>query len=268
MSDIIKLSSPETHQFWEIPVLFEDDHLMALDKPSGLPSSHEGPEERRPNLLGLLHAAIAQDKPWARERRLTYLMTPERLDSQASGLLLLAKTKTAFEALANSFGSEKPCQRFLALVQGSPKEENFLVEAKIAPHLVRPGIMRVDPRGGKRARSRFQVMERFDGWTLLRGEPLTQRPHQLRVHLQRARLPLVGDLLYGGGPLLLSKLKPGYRLKPKRVERPLIERPALHAEEIVFPHPVSGVPTTVRAPWPKDLNVAMKYLRRYAGRAS
>lgn len=264
MSPIIKLSSPETHQFWEIQVLYEDQHLLALDKPSGLASVAEDQEEQRPNLMALLHAGIGQGKPWARERDLTYLMNPERLDAEASGLLLLAKNKTAFEALANLFGSEKPCKSFIALVQGSPGKEDFMVEAKIGPHPTRAGQMRVDSRGGKRARSRFHVAERFAGWTLLVCQPLTHRPHQLRVHLQRARFSVVGDWRYGGAPLLLSKLKPDYRLKPNHRERPLIGRPALHAEQLSFSHPVSGTPVNIRAPWPKDLTVAVKYLRRYA----
>jgi RluA family pseudouridine synthase len=264
MSDVIKLSSPETHQFWEIPVLFEDDQLLALDKPSGLASAPEGLQAQRPNLRELLQSGIAQGKPWARERKLTYLVNAERLDAEASGLLLLAKTKNALTALVNLFGSEKPCKRYLALVQGSPLEEDFVIVAKIAPDALRPGRIRAGATGGKRARSRFQILERFAGWALLRGEPFTHRQHQLRVHLQRARLPLVGDSLYGGAPLFLSKLKPGYHLKPGRVERPLIDRPALHAEELTFPHPVTGVITSIRATWPKDLAVAVKYLSRYA----
>jgi len=263
MSNSIKLSSPSTHQFWEIPVLFEDEHLLVLDKPSGLLSSPQDAEEQRPNLLQLLHNAIAQGKPWTRERRLTYVRNVERLDAEASGLLLLAKNKTALEALTNLFSSEKPCKAFIALVQGRPNQQNFTVEAKISPYPARAGMMHVDP-GGKRARSTFQVFESFAGWTLLRAKPLTHRPHQLRLHLLRVKLPLVGDGLYGGSPLLLSKLKPGYRLKPNRVERPLMDHPALHAEEIAFPHPVSGISMRVRAPWPKDLTVAIKYLRIYA----
>ena len=77
-------------------------------------------------------------------------------------------------------------------------------------------------------------------------------------------LPPVADSLYGGRPLLLSQLKGHYRLKPKQVERPLISRPALHGEDLTLPHPVTGAPLSISAPWPKDLQVALKYLRRYA----
>jgi 23S rRNA-/tRNA-specific pseudouridylate synthase len=74
----------------------------------------------------------------------------------------------------------------------------------------------------------------------------------------------VGDSLYGGRPLLLSQLKPDYRLKPNKTERPLLSQPALHAESLALPHPVTGEPLAITAPWPKHLNVAVKYLSRYA----
>jgi 23S rRNA-/tRNA-specific pseudouridylate synthase len=77
-------------------------------------------------------------------------------------------------------------------------------------------------------------------------------------------LPVVGDTLYGGRPLLLSQLKRGYRLKEGRTERPLIAAAALHCERLVLTHPITGEALTIAAPWPKDLAVAAKYLRRYA----
>jgi 23S rRNA pseudouridine955/2504/2580 synthase len=99
----------------------------------------------------------------------------------------------------------------------------------------------------------------------LKCQPLTGRTHQIRAHLRHAGYPIVGDALYGGRPLLLSRLKSEYRLKPDRTERPLISDAALHAEQLTLPHPITGAMTTITAPWPKDLTVAVKYLRRYAG---
>jgi 23S rRNA-/tRNA-specific pseudouridylate synthase len=71
-------------------------------------------------------------------------------------------------------------------------------------------------------------------------------------------------MAYGGRPLLLSSLKRNYRLKPDQIEHPLMARTALHAEAFTLPHPVTGEALTITAPWPKDLTVAVKYLRRYA----
>jgi 23S rRNA pseudouridine1911/1915/1917 synthase len=264
VSAVIKLSSPPTREFWEIPVLFEDDHLLALDKPAGLLTSPDRYDPQRPNLMTLVHTAIAGGKPWARERKLDYLMSAHRLDGEISGVILLAKNKPAFLALANLFGAEKPARKFVALIQGQPAEGQFEVDAKLAPHPAKPGAMRVDPKGGKKSKTRFEVLEQFDGWTLLRCEPLISRRHQIRVHLRHAGLPIVGDELYGGKPLWLSRLKRDYRLKPGHEERPLLSRVALHAEELSLAHPVTGAPLIITAPWPRDLKVAVKYLRQYA----
>ena len=260
----IKLSSPATRNFWEIPVLFEDEYLLALDKPGGLLTSPDRYDPQRPNLMKLLHAAIAAGKPWARERGLNYLMNAHRLDFETSGVILLAKSKPVLVALADLFGSEKPLKQYTALAQGTPTEEKFELDAALAPHPARIGLMRVDPKNGKHARTLFEVLEKFTGWTLLRCQPFTGRTHQIRVHLRHAGLPIVGDELYGGKPLWLSHLKRDYRLKRGHEERPLIARVALHAEQLTLPHPVTGGTLTITAPWPRDLKVAVKYLRQFA----
>jgi RluA family pseudouridine synthase len=267
MSLPIKLSSIATRGFWEIPVLFEDEHLLALDKPAGLLTSPDRYDPQRPNLMKLLHHGIAENKPWAIERHLTYLSNAHRLDFETSGIILLAKDKPTLVALANLFGSEKPGKKYTALAQGNPPAENFEVDARIGPHPVKTGLMRVDPKSGKKSKTQFAVLERFSGWTLLRCVPLTGRTHQIRVHLRHAGFPIVGDELYGGRKLWLSRLKPDYRLKRGKEERPLISRVALHAEELTLPHPVTGAALTILAPWPKDLKVAVRYLQQYGNRS-
>lgn len=267
MSEIIKLSSAATAEFWKIPVLFEDAHLLALDKPPGLLVSPDRHEPARPSLITLLHRDLERGAAWARERGLHYLMQAHRLDAPASGVLVLAKDKPTLVALANQFGAEKPSRVFVALVRGQAAESSFECDAMLAPHPLRTGYVRVDPRNGKRARTAFTVRETFDGYLLLECRPLTMRTHQIRAHLKHLRLPLVGDELYGGSPLWLSTLKTEYRLKPGQTERPLIARAALHAEQLILPPPAAaGENESVRieAPWSKDLAVAVKYLRRYA----
>jgi 23S rRNA-/tRNA-specific pseudouridylate synthase len=179
-------------------------------------------------------------------------------------VLVLAKRKPVLVALANLFGAERPLKTYVALVQGAPTEAAFEVDAPLAMHPVRPGVMRIDRKQGKKSKTRFEVVERFDRYTLLRCRPLPGRPHQIRVHLQSVGLPIAGDALYGGRPLLLSLLKHDYRLKPGAEERPLIATVALHAERLELVHPVTGQTVVMSANWPKDLTVAVKYLRRYA----
>jgi RluA family pseudouridine synthase len=264
VSETVKLSSPATHEFWEIPVRFEDQHLLALNKPTQLLTSPDCIDAQRPNLMKLLHAGIERGAPWARVRGLSYLMNAHELDFETSGVLLLAKSKPVLLALANQFGADTPGKHYVALVRGAPPQDSFTVEAKLASHPVNIGLMRVDEKGGKHSRTQFEVLEKFSGYTLMKCRPLTDRSHQVRVHLRHVGLPIVGDTLYGGSPLLLSRLKSEYRLKPNKSERPLISRVALHAEELSFLHPISGEAITITAPWPKDLTVAVKYLRRYA----
>jgi 23S rRNA pseudouridine1911/1915/1917 synthase len=264
MGSIIKLSSSATREYWEIPILFEDEHLLALDKPAKLLTSPDRYDPERPNLMKLLHHDIARGAPWARQRALDYLANAHRLDFETSGIILLAKNKPALIALADLFGSEKPKKKYVALVHGTVSEPQFEVDAKISPHPVKVGMMRIDSKSGKAARTGFEIIEKFSGYTLLECHPVTGRTHQIRVHLKARGFPIVADTLYGGEPLLLSKLKAGYRLKHDKPENPLIGRVALHATELIVPHPVSGDPVTISSPWPRDLTVAVKYLRRYA----
>lgn len=261
---ILKLSDPDSREVWDIPILYEDEHLLAFDKPSGLPTSPETSASDRPSLLRLLQAGIAVGKPWAAQRGWNYLMNAHRIDPEASGITVLAKSKPVLAALANLFGSEKPVRQYLALVQGTPAEKRFEVTARIGFHTTDTSRMRIDHRRGKRSVTRCEVVEEFGRWTLLKCDLPTDRPHQLRLHLQYARLRVVADPIYGTGPILLSRLKPGYRLKPTKTERPLISRPAVHCERVSFPHPVTGESTAITAPLPKDFRVALKYLRKFA----
>jgi RluA family pseudouridine synthase len=263
VNEVIKLSSPATSEFWEIPILHEDEQILALNKPSGLRVSPDRFDPAKPNLMKLLHRDIERGSGWARERGLTYLMNAHRMDFEISGVILLAKTKPALVCLVSQFGSEKPARIFAGLVRGAAEEPSFATDAPLAPHPMRAGFVRVDPKDGKRSRTEFSVRESFSGYLLLECRPLTARAHQIRVHLRHLRLPVVGDEIYGGPPLWLSTLKTTYRLKPGQTEKPLISRPALHAEQLSFRHPGTDQAIKIEAPWPKDMVVAVKYLRRY-----
>jgi RluA family pseudouridine synthase len=264
VSDPIKLSSPATKELWEIPVLFEDDHLLAISKPPGLLTSADRYDVERPNLMKLLHTGIAEGKHWAKTRGLSYLANAHRLDFDTSGVILLAKTKSTLVTLANLFGTEKPVSIYVAILPGTPPDPQWEVDAPLAPFPGRPGQVRVDTKNGKRSRTSFEVREQFRGYTLVQCRPYTARTHQIRVHLKHWGLPICGDRVYGGRPLFLSELKDDYRLKPSKTERPLIQTVALHAEQLTLPHPVTGAELKITAPWSKDFTVAIKNLRRHA----
>lgn len=244
-------------------MLYEDPHLLALDKPAGLLTVPDAASPERPSLVALLHAGIAEGKPWATQRGVEFLMNSHALDPEVGGVVLFARSKTVLSTLANLFGSEKPGRTYVALVAGTAGKDEFEVNVGISPDRVDPAKMRANPQHGKRCLTTFSVLTRFQDYLLLRCNALTDRRHQIRVHLKHYRLPIVGDNRYGGRPLLLSRLKEGYHLKPGRTERPLISTPALHAERLEIAHPVTGEALSITSPWPKDLQVAIKYLERY-----
>ncbi len=259
----LKFSSPLTREFWEIPVIYEDAQLLAIDKPASLLTSPDRNDPGRPSLMPLIHQGIQRGVPWATARGLTYLANTHRLDSDATGVLLLARDKASLMAVANEFGAEKPDRVYLALVRGEPAETEFVVDVKLAPDLNQPGQMRWTP-AGKKSITRFRVVERFAGSALIECRPLTERTHQVRVHLKFSGHPIYGDLVYGDSRLYLSTLKSDYRLKRNREERPLTPTLALHLERLELLHPATRLPVTIRAESPKDLNVALKFLRRHA----
>lgn len=264
MASVIKLSAPATKGYWEIPVLFEDDTLLAIDKPSGLLVSPDRYDIMRPNIMRLLHTDIARGAKWVQERGLTYIANAHRLDFETSGVLLLTKTKPALVSVANQFGSELTKKTYLALVVGTPEQNEFDDNAKLGAHPTRVGIIRVDEKGGKKSYTAFEVIERFKGYSYLRCKPRTGRTHQIRVHLQHRGLPILGDTLYGGPQLLLSKLKKDFHLKRGKTENPLIKRVALHAHELRVTHPVTNAEVVITSPLPHDMEVALKMLRRHA----
>jgi RluA family pseudouridine synthase len=262
---VIRLHWPATRESWEVPVLYEDAHLLALGKPALLLSSPDRYDPQRPNLMRMLLHSVEGGASWVRERGIGYLANVHRLDFETTGVFLLAKDKPSLVTLANLFGSEKPLKLYLALATGVPKEREFSVDARLAPDERRPGRMRWS-RSGKRSLTQYRVLEAFAGCSLLECRPLTGRTHQIRVHLQCVGHPILADAVYGGGLLFLSQLKRNFRRKSGEPEKPLIQDLALHAASLTVPHPVTNELVTIEAPLPNEMAVALKYLRKYAAR--
>ncbi len=264
MADTIKLSSPGTKEFWEIPILYKDEHLLAIDKPANLLTSPDRNDPDRPNLMKLLHAGIEAKKPWAVKHGTDYLAIAHRLDFETSGVTLLARSKSVLIHLANLFGSDKPLWTYFALVNGFPAETVFEVDMPLSQHPMQHALMRVDPKSGKKSLTRFEVLEAFRRHAWIRCNPVTSRIHQIRVHLKWVKLPICADSIYGGKSLWLSSIKKNYRLKENEEEKPLTPRLALHAARLELKHPITGGPVVIEAPLPRDLAVALKYLRKYS----
>jgi len=231
-------------------ILFEDADLLAVNKPAGLLSVPDRWDKEKENLVEMLQTARPGQQ----------IANVHRLDRNTTGVFLLAKTEEAFRRVTLQFREHQTRKLYLALVHGDIAEQERVIDLPIGPHPKMVGISRIDEKHGKPARSIVRVKERFRGYTLIEVEIESGRQHQVRVHCQHIGHPLVGDADYGGRPLLLSQIKRKYRLKEGREERPLMDRPALHAASLTLPVP----PVTITAPLPKDLTVALKYLRMFA----
>jgi RluA family pseudouridine synthase len=257
----------------EFAVLYEDDALLALDKPSGVMVSPDTYDAEKPNIMSAFRRALDTGAACVRERGLDYAANVHRLDADTSGVLLLARTREALRAMARQFNDRTVGKSYLALVEGAPAEDEFAVELKIGPHPARPWLQAGRRHGGKWTLTRFRVRERFrarrlfPGCALVLCEPETGRTHQIRVHLKHAGHAILCDKLYGRGEesaVFLSQLKADYKQHDEHAERPLLGRLALHAERLTVAHPATGRQLEIVAPLPKDFEVALKYLRRYA----
>lgn len=234
------------------PVIFEDDTLVAFDKPSGLPIAPDRRGRSPVSLLGLV-----------RERMGAGVANVHRIDDEASGLVLCAKTKPALDFLSGQFQSKTVDAVYQALTVGAPMLDAGTMEFVLKEDEAAPGRMCVVKRHGQAAVTEFKVLGRFGRFACLECRPRTGRRHQLRVHLAANGTPILNDLIYGNDtPLLLSGLKRGY--KGRTGERPLIARLALHAAELTFTHPAGRARMTLAAPLPQDFAVALKYLRKFA----
>jgi len=254
------------------PIIHEDEDLVAFDKPSGLLVAPERWDKSRENLMELVRARLGR-----------HVANVHRLDADASGILLCAKSKPALDFLSGQFQSKTVGKAYLAFATvlpvaqaetaiapvrsgagGLPSE--FTVDLPLGPDDAHPGRMRVSrKRGGQAGVTEFRVLESFGRFAWLECRPLTGRTHQIRVHLAAIGAPVLGDALYGdpGTQLLLSDLKRRY--KGRAEERPMIARLALHASGLTFLHPATRAPMTLGAPLPNEFSVALKYLRKFAG---
>ena len=260
----------------EVPVLFENDSILIVNKPAGLAVEPERWMRELGSLAGaLLQLAVdrteeqkgSMDSGLAFRPRLVH-----RIDKDTTGAVLVAKDVEAERALRAAFGDGTIKKTYLAVVEGEPyldDGEELIIDEPIGPVLKKSGRMRIAP-DGKPSQTRYKIAERFDGYTLLSAEPITGRTHQIRVHMAHEGFPLVVDAFYGRrNEFKLSEFKPGYRPKRGMPEKPLIDRLTLHAHELELAPKLAealGLPAgeafRLVAPIPKDLERLLKQLRK------
>jgi RluA family pseudouridine synthase len=251
----LKYYDASRQQKWRIPILLEDDSLIACNKPSGLPVI---PERWHPDWPCLRRIV--------RERLNLPIFVVHRLDAGTSGIVLFAKTAAAHRELCRQFAQHQVEKIYAALVKGEVNEDALTIQRAIAANPQRPGVMMI-ARHGKPAVTAIRVVERFRGATLLEAQPQTGRQHQIRVHLQAIGHALLVDPLYGQTEaFFLSTLKSDFRLKEGETEQPLIGRLTLHAGSLRFQHPEKKDLITIIAPEAKDFQATVRNLRKYAAK--
>lgn len=219
-------------------ILYEDDAMMVINKPSGL-AVHGGSGVS----LGLIESMrqIRDD--------LHYLELVHRLDKDTSGCVMLAKKRGALKQLQNDIKQKVLTKTYLCLVAGSWPKKISKVTAPLHKFSLPSGERLVKVTDdGKKSLTRFKVVDHFKGYTLMEASPVTGRTHQIRVHCQYMRCPIIGDTKYCPDDVNKQALKVGF------------DRLFLHASSLEFNHPVSGEKVQVSAPLDPRLEKPLKKL--------
>jgi 23S rRNA pseudouridine1911/1915/1917 synthase len=216
--DFIELPTGE-----KIPILYEDRSIIAIDKPRGWMLVPFSWQRTGRNLQAALTSSIAARDFWARSRNLKFLRFVHRLDADTTGILLFARSQGALSAYSDLFESQRMEKIYLAVVHGTPKQNEWISQLKLAPDSRRRGKMKVDSRHGKPAETAFRVMQSAENYSLIEAHPFTGRTHQIRVHLAESGYAVVGDELYG--PPGDGKVQLGLRAVGLAYTDPFTRRP-------------------------------------------
>jgi 23S rRNA pseudouridine1911/1915/1917 synthase len=231
-----------------LEVLYEDECLLAIAKPPGL-VVHPAPGHWSGTLVNaLLHRWRAPAPEFDPSR----LGLVHRLDKETSGVLLIAKDEATLAELGRQFRRREIQKSYLAIVWGAVRPIAGVIDRPIGRHPIHRRRMAIRSHGRK-STTRWEVLERLSGTTLMRVRPETGRTHQIRVHLASIGHPVVADSVY-------SRRRKG---EPAGG----LERQALHAESITFRHPSTGASTTLSAPLPEDFALALVRLRQGLGQS-
>ena len=250
-------AGPLEPEDFPLELLYQDEHLLAINKPPGL-TVHPGAGQRSGTLVNALlhHSPRALSQVGGEERP----GIVHRLDKDTSGVILVARSDRAHRELARQFHDREVQKRYLALCEGFPAARRGVIEARLGRHPRDRKRQAVIP-DGRDALTRYEVLETHGRFALIQCEPKTGRTHQIRVHLRHVEAPLLADKTYGRG-------------RPERCTRHdlglggpdalLLERHALHAARIEFKHPLSGAPLAFEAALPPDMAATLAALRELA----
>ena len=241
-----------------LDILYEDEAMISVNKMAGMLVVPDRWDRDIPTLQDLLREYLRRTS----NKEHPNLRVVHRLDKDTSGAIIFAKDVRAQSFLSKQFENGEISKTYHAIVRGVIRENDGIINLPISES-GQPGKMTTDNKEGKRSITRFTVLERFDGFSLVEANPLTGRTHQVRVHLAAYGYPLALDPLYGSTePIFLSRIKRDYKSKGA-AERPLIDRLPLHALRLACVDPTEQKPLVIEAPLPKDFSRMLKLLRKY-----
>ncbi|MFT3681478.1 MAG: RluA family pseudouridine synthase [Ferruginibacter sp.] len=233
----------------QLNIIFENDAFVAVNKPAGLLSVPDRMQSET-SLKDLLIEKYGS------------IFTVHRLDRETSGIIVFAKDETTHKYLSGLFEGREIGKFYLALVHGILQEKSGLIDAPIMEHPVQKGLMVIN-RNGKASSTGYEVLEELGKYSLVKFQLHTGRTHQVRIHAKNIGHPVVCDPLYGDGqPVLLSSIKKKYKLsKTEDEERPMLNRVALHAHQLIFKD-AAGEQFELTAELPKDIRALMQQLKK------
>ena len=243
----VTLPPPPAPVIDELPVpgmgiVYEDDDIVVVDKPRGV-AAHPTPGWTGPTVLGgLLAAGYTVATSGAAERQ----GIVHRLDANTTGLMVVAKSESAYSVLKQAFRDRTVDKTYHALVQGHPDPLRGTIDAPIGRHPSGDGRFAV-VGDGRPSVTHYDTLEAFRAASLAAVKLETGRTHQIRVHMSALRHPCCGDFLYGADPVLARRLG--------------LTRQWLHAVRLSFAHPADGREVSFESEYPDDLAHALDVLR-------
>jgi 23S rRNA pseudouridine955/2504/2580 synthase/23S rRNA pseudouridine1911/1915/1917 synthase len=230
-------------------IVFENDDLVALNKPSGLLSIPDR-EGKEVSLKDMLLEKYGQ------------IFTVHRLDRDTSGLIVFAKNEETHKHLSRQFEERQTEKIYVGLVLGSPASQKGSINAPIAENTVKRGVMIIHQRG-KESLTDYEAVADFGIYSWMQFRIHTGRTHQIRIHMKDMGHPIVCDEIYGDGkPVLLSSIKSKFKLsKNEEEERPLLNRLALHAYKLKCTD-THGKVIELEAPLHKDMRATLQQLEK------
>lgn len=241
-----------------IEIIYRDENILVINKPTGI--SVTGDRSGKDDIIKILQGQL----PDVQEFRLVH-----RLDKDTSGVMVLAQNLETQSVLSSAFEKRLVGKVYLAIVSGYIDRDRGTVKAPLARKKSDQRLIGVNPRRGKPAVTRYEVLADFGGYALVAAYPETGRTHQIRVHMLHRHIPLAVDPLYGGKkPLMLSEIKQGYRQKKGADEKPLIDRLTLHAYSLELPETEVCRKGIYIAKLDKKFTAAIKMLTRHNPRGT